>query len=1058
MEQKASTHQTNRILHIILLLFLLLVFRLWQLTYLDREEYLEFSHVPRKRTILEKPKRGAIFDRFGQPLALNRICYNACIYYKDICQIPQISWKNGEKKTPRKEYIEKLSSLLGGILQLSPQRVEDLIYAKAALFPHLPFPIKENITEKEYFRLRILEREWAGLHAEKTSQRYYPKGKVACDILGFLGAINQEEYLSLANEIQYLNELLENEELPLPPCYSNLEELLCRLRELKEKAYAINDRVGKSGIEASFEKELRGYMGFSQYEINRKGVFLKKLKGSKEAIGGKNCILSLSSELQQFAEELLAESEEKRENICQGFDKKLRKTLSLKEPWMKGGSIVVIDPNTAEVLALASYPRFDPNDFAKPNKSKEEIFHIHKWLESEKHIARIWDGKEALTKERFSLSKGFYELATPLTWSFYLKSLLSLHSPLYELLSKMRLQNAVDLQEEWERLLFLYPKKEPHEVIDLLFAKESSFSEEVEKMQLKWSYLFAEIPHNGDKLLAIDLCRLAIYSALFSDELLQEVGELSLEEYFSLSRLVLFAKEALKEKMRASFHDFLFIPWREENQKTFLEEKRREEKIDKKPAKPFVDYLDQEEERQFSLFWQKNAIGLLHHFLQTFPNEIFPLEEKLSPLLSLQKKISSDLFEDFLHTVRGFEELTRPLFSKKFLAAKREKDLAKLFYPKTSFGYGKSYAYREACPLGSIFKLVTAFAALKEYGANREFPFQMVDEYRWDQKAIKQGGLVVGYTKEGKPYPRFYKGGRLPRSTNRKMGWIDLCKALERSSNPYFAILASDFLKDPMDLRKIAYQLGFGEKTGIDLPGEIAGILPGDLKENRTGLYSFSIGQHSLVVTPLQTALMLAALCHGKLFVPEILLGMQGKTRNSFYPMAVEEDPIYQKELSLLGIPFGLFAKELYLQQEEYKLFSPKIKREIPITSQIQKQLFQGMDLVIWGEQGNARPQVIKGLLHNRELFARYENFRHQFIGKTSTAEIMQKLSIEPSAVAEKYKDVWFGAIAFDSEKKQKPELVVVVYLKYGDAGKEAAPYAMRVIEKFRQIRKKYLE
>src|SRR5262249_54057973 len=127
----------------------------------------------------------------------------------------------------------------------------------------------------------------------------------------------------------------------------------------------------------------------------------------------------------------------------------------------------------------------------------------------------------------------------------------------------------------------------------------------------------------------------------------------------------------------------------------------------------------------------------------------------------------------------------------------------------------------------------------------------------------------VGYHSDGKPLPRFYKGGRLPRSTNSNLGRMGLLEAIETSSNPYFSLLAGDILSNPNDLANASRRFGYGKRTGLDLPSEISGSIPRDLEHNRTGLYSMAIGQHTLIVTPLQTSVMLASIANGgKLITP----------------------------------------------------------------------------------------------------------------------------------------------------------------------------------------------
>ena len=80
--------------------------------------------------------------------------------YSQIKQIPTIAWVTNEegkrvKRFVRREYITALSNLLGEELKMDPERIEDLIHAKAALYNQIPFVLKENIDEREYYRLKM---------------------------------------------------------------------------------------------------------------------------------------------------------------------------------------------------------------------------------------------------------------------------------------------------------------------------------------------------------------------------------------------------------------------------------------------------------------------------------------------------------------------------------------------------------------------------------------------------------------------------------------------------------------------------------------------------------------------------------------------------------------------------------------------------------------------------------------------------------------------------------------------------------------------------------------
>ncbi len=116
----------------------------------QREAKLIEAQKPQSRTILQRADRGTICDRFGIPLALNRICYNAVIYYGQIGQIPYSQWKeeaDGKRIRvyPRKDYVRALSKVLGSTLATSPERIEDLIHSKASLFPHAPYLVKSRL-------------------------------------------------------------------------------------------------------------------------------------------------------------------------------------------------------------------------------------------------------------------------------------------------------------------------------------------------------------------------------------------------------------------------------------------------------------------------------------------------------------------------------------------------------------------------------------------------------------------------------------------------------------------------------------------------------------------------------------------------------------------------------------------------------------------------------------------------------------------------------------------------------------------------------------------------
>src|SRR5215475_8468514 len=132
MRPDTASLKTRRMLQIIFLAFGIILLRVWHLEVIQKEQKSLEAERPRKRTIVARARRGTLTDRFQIPLATNKICYNATLYYSEIAQIPSTGWKEDEggkqiRFSPRKEYVQNLSSMLASLLELEATRVEDLI-------------------------------------------------------------------------------------------------------------------------------------------------------------------------------------------------------------------------------------------------------------------------------------------------------------------------------------------------------------------------------------------------------------------------------------------------------------------------------------------------------------------------------------------------------------------------------------------------------------------------------------------------------------------------------------------------------------------------------------------------------------------------------------------------------------------------------------------------------------------------------------------------------------------------------------------------------------------
>ena len=158
------------------------------------------------------------------------------------------------------------------------------------------------------------QQDFQGIHIMVEPIREYTNGTLAAHILGRVGVMYKEEY-----------------------------------EKLKEKKYNINDVIGKDGIEKYLEDYLRGRDGVSSVEHNIDGMMSRVLE-SQPPVPGNYAVLTIDARLQHALEKSL-------ENTI------LRLQKTAKGAQARAGSGVVVDVNSGEILAIASYPTFDPAKF-----------------------------------------------------------------------------------------------------------------------------------------------------------------------------------------------------------------------------------------------------------------------------------------------------------------------------------------------------------------------------------------------------------------------------------------------------------------------------------------------------------------------------------------------------------------------------------------------------------------------------------------------------------------------------------------------------------------------
>lgn len=292
----------------------LLVGRLTYLQIVRGAHYEALARGNRIRLVSLTAPRGALLDRNGEIIATTRPAYAASLVYM------------GE------DYAEEMLSDLESILSLPEGRIEELLEKQRGRF-YLPVRLKTDITPEEHSRLEERRHELPGLVIEVLPIREYPYGELAAHVLGYVG-------------------LLAGEDARLEQLAASQESLLAAA-EMSPAKYEINDIVGISGLERQYDPILRGLDGTREIEVDSRGT---PTKTEREAppYPGLTLRLTLDLQLQQTLEDSLRVNMEK-----------LREAKGI--TYATAGCGVVLDVRTGAILAIASLPAFDPNDFASGN-------------------------------------------------------------------------------------------------------------------------------------------------------------------------------------------------------------------------------------------------------------------------------------------------------------------------------------------------------------------------------------------------------------------------------------------------------------------------------------------------------------------------------------------------------------------------------------------------------------------------------------------------------------------------------------------------------------------
>jgi penicillin-binding protein 2 len=278
----------------ILALFCLLVIQLWKMQIVSAEYFQTRAEHNRLRPEPGKePIRGVIYARDGERLVRNIPSFTVFV-------------------TPADVPVERTDEIAGYLAKLLDEPKEDILSAIQArrarrqIFDRIP--VKVDVDHDVALRIEEWRHELPGVLVKEEQLREYTGGVEVSHIVGYLGRINADEY-----------------------------------RDLQQRGYGISDRLGKAGVEATYEADLKGRYGQSWVEVDVTGRPTKTVGEVVQPVAGRSLRLSIDLDLQ-------------------------RKVTEIMQAYMADSKQVVAiagNPQTGEVYAIVSLPTFDNNIFTR---------------------------------------------------------------------------------------------------------------------------------------------------------------------------------------------------------------------------------------------------------------------------------------------------------------------------------------------------------------------------------------------------------------------------------------------------------------------------------------------------------------------------------------------------------------------------------------------------------------------------------------------------------------------------------------------------------------------
>lgn len=288
---------------VVAFMFVALSTRLWFLQVLAGPQHARDARDNSLRTVTTDALRGDILDRDGRRLVHNRLSLEVRINRDELGDEAEAT-------------LAHLSEILGVPAQDLGEELDSKLY-----YSYQPVPVAEFVPEEVFFKVREEPERFRGVEVVEKSVRTYPQRGLAAHLVGWVGQINAEE-----------------------------------INEQRFAGYGPSDLVGKAGLEANYERWLRGTPGEERFLVNSDGEVLREFD-PKPPEPGHDLRLALDLDVQRIVEQELQDGILRARTV---YDESSGKNLIA-----NAGAVVVLDPRTGGIVAMASWPSFQPSWFVR---------------------------------------------------------------------------------------------------------------------------------------------------------------------------------------------------------------------------------------------------------------------------------------------------------------------------------------------------------------------------------------------------------------------------------------------------------------------------------------------------------------------------------------------------------------------------------------------------------------------------------------------------------------------------------------------------------------------